>query len=199
VGGNELRTVESAAAQVGATMEEIEALVAGGRLRVLAGRDGRWITTARAVSDAVQAVIRRPAGERARRAHRARRVQRRRAAVATVVAAPRRGQPVVPVMAPAAVVAQTSTPRDLRPDIAGDRRLDLHAAAAHLGIGTDAVLLLMRRGQLPATRLGREWVTSMRALAAGGVSPCVPDTLVANAGAAPPPRWRSGAAGHRSR
>lgn len=166
MGGNALRTVEEAAAQVGATVEDIEALVATGRLRVLATADGRWITTARAVQAAV-----RGGDVRSRRSARARRTvqsRRRNAATATVRRrAPRPPDAAAPsvVAAPPPVLAAARlSPRDGRPDIAGDRRLDLDAAAAVLGITVETALQLVRCGELRATRLGRQWVTTARAV-----------------------------------
>ena len=162
MGGNALRTRETAAAQVGAAPEEIDALVAAGRLRVLATADGTWITTARAVSYAVRA---RPPRRRARRPQPAPPHQVH-AAHAARPATPH------PHVAPARVAAAPTLPppsraveADSRTDIAPSHRLDAAAVAAHLGVSREVALRLMQRGRLRATRLGREWITTTRALA----------------------------------
>lgn len=161
MGGNALRTRETAAAQVGAEPEEIDTLVAAGRLRVLAVADGGWITTARAVSAAVRArTSKRPVRRRRRVAppHEARAAHAARLA------------PARPQVAPVSVAVASPPPAravdaDPRTDIAPAQRLDAAAVAAHLGVTPQAALRLMQHGRLRATRLGREWITTTRALA----------------------------------
>ena len=159
MGGNALRTRETAAAQVGAAPEDIDALVAAGRLRVLAGAGGGWITTARAVSDAVHGRVARRWRPRPRRAVAPQ--QQGHSPRATHAAPPRHH--VAPAAAPPS--PSRAVEADRRTDIAPSQRLDLAAAAAHLGVTPQAALRLMQHGKVRATRLGREWITTTRALA----------------------------------
>jgi hypothetical protein len=170
VGGNALRTVDMAAAQVGATVEEIEALVAAGNLRVLAGADGRWITTARAVTEAAGGRPARPRRRPGRARNRggasaaARGTSRVTPAPAAQRPVPAPPSPSAAPEAPAPAPAAATAP-DVRTDVGAAQRLDVPAAAALLGLTPEATLRLMRIGRLRATRLGREWITTTRAVA----------------------------------
>jgi hypothetical protein len=183
-------TADEVAARTGLDPEAVQRLVDEGRLQVVATSRGGWLTTDTAMARAVAGMHDTASGRR-----RHRRPSRKAAAgTACTVAGPRRPTPhkSAQVLLEEArarlahwereVAAAAARRRPSGSEPVRDQRLTLEAAAELMHVTLPYAVRAARSGLLRATRLGREWVTTLgavRAYCAAEASPRASSPLTA--------------------
>jgi hypothetical protein len=172
VGGNfETRTPGDAALALGVEIADLQPLVDSGVLRVLPVAGGGWVTSdaaivraARIRSGVAPAPRRRRSprsdGAAAGAARQPSTTQRARSTPPSQAPPP----PPAPAPEPPRYTPGRRVPVDRRPDVLPEARLDMREVARRLRISEREATSLARSGRLRATRLGREWITTERAM-----------------------------------